>query len=197
MNQELRLKLLELKDTDIKIRTQLVESGELFDGYNPEMEKVHKENAGQLKEIISKYGWPGKDLVGEDGTYAAWFILQHDIGEPDLIRSCIPLLEDAAQKGDFPKKYVAMTIDRVRIYEGKHQIYGTHYDWDDNGEMSPVSLEDQGRIDELRTSMDLPPLDENLQRIREETQKEGHKPPIDMGAYRKKAEDWYESAGWR
>jgi hypothetical protein len=197
MNQEIREKLIALQKRDLEIRQRLVESGKLFDGYSPEMEEAHKENAEQLREIIKRFGWPGKSLVGEDGAYAAWFVLQHDIGEPDFIRSCISLLQEAAQKGELPKKHIAMTIDRVKIYEGKEQVYGTHYDWDDNGEISPVFLENPEKVDERRAGMDLPPLAENIKRIREETKKENNKPPADIRAYRKKAEDWYRLAGWR
>ena len=197
MNQKIREKLIALQNKDLEIRQHFVENRELFDGYNPKMEEIHKENAKQLKKIIKQHGWPGKNLVGEDGAYAAWFVLQHDISEPDFIRSSIPLLQEAANKGELPKKYVAMTIDRIRIYEGKPQVYGTHYEWDDSGEMSPVFLENPEKIDERRADMDLPPLAKNIKRIQEETRKENRQPPADIRAYRKKAEDWYKLAGWR
>jgi hypothetical protein len=79
-----------------------------------------------------------------------------------------------------------MTIDRIRIYEGKPQVYGTHYEWDDSGEMSPVFLENPEKVDERRSDMDLPPLAKNIKRIQEETRKENRQPPADIRAYRKK-----------
>ena len=61
MNEELANELLELRQRDEGVRTRLMESGALFDGYSEEMEKVHLENAAALSEILEQHGWPGRD----------------------------------------------------------------------------------------------------------------------------------------
>ena len=50
--------------------------------------------------MIEEHGWPGNSLVGEDGSHAAWFILQHSIERPDLQRRCLPLLSTAVANGE-------------------------------------------------------------------------------------------------
>jgi hypothetical protein len=41
-------------------------------------------------------------------------------------------------RGDAPALQAAMLEDRIRAFEGRPQRYGTQFDWDANGEPSPV-----------------------------------------------------------
>lgn len=68
MNVSLRDELLAMKERDLRTRARLAEDGSLYDGYHPEMEAVHRENAARLSQIIDEHGWPGPGLVGEDGA---------------------------------------------------------------------------------------------------------------------------------
>ncbi len=45
MNEQLREKLHLMKTEDERVREELAKTGELFNGYHPEMERVHLENA--------------------------------------------------------------------------------------------------------------------------------------------------------
>ena len=63
----LSAELIAMAEEDQRVRSRLAESGDLFDGYNVEMEAVHVRNATRLKQIIALHGWPGRSLVGEDG----------------------------------------------------------------------------------------------------------------------------------
>jgi uncharacterized protein DUF6624 len=69
-----------MRAEDLRVRQELLESGELGNSFVPRMEAVHRKNAQRLREIIGEYGWPDTELVGSDGTLAAWFIAQHAIG---------------------------------------------------------------------------------------------------------------------
>ncbi|MBP9819271.1 hypothetical protein KBC79_00885 [Candidatus Woesebacteria bacterium] len=197
MNLQLRDHLLELSNKDLNLRDKLAQDGSLFDGYHPEMESLHKANAAELKKIIKEYGWPDKTLVGEDGVQAAWLVLQHDIGEPDFLRSVQPLLEQASNEGKIPKEQYAYFIDRINLFEGKPQKYGTQYDWDEDGQLSPSPIEDIEKVDELRASVGLLALEENTKRMREGVQKSGEKPPVNYLERKQKAEAWAKSVGWR
>lgn len=98
LDDTLSAKLVDLYKHDERIRSELLLSGELFDGYHPRMAAVHTENAQALEEIIEAHGWPGFSLVGKEGADAAWHILQHAIGSPALQRRCLPLLIAAAKE---------------------------------------------------------------------------------------------------
>jgi hypothetical protein len=89
MDEDLRAELIRWIAEDDETRERLARDGSLFDGYHPEMEAVHRRNAARLREVLARVGWPGRALVGDDGASAAWRIVQHAIGEPELLRGCL------------------------------------------------------------------------------------------------------------
>lgn len=196
MNQHFRQKLLDLKKRDQETRTRLVETGVLFDGYHEEMAKVHEENAGQLAMIIEEVGWPGHSVVGEEGAKAAWLIAQHAIGIPEFQRYCLELIRQAVQQGEMPPQLEAYLTDRILFNERKPQMYGTIYDWDEHGEMSPWPIQDPDTIDTRRARVGLPPLAQDIQRMKEQAHQEGNTPPPDHEARQQEIEAWAIKVGW-
>jgi len=81
-----------MRAEDLRVREELLQTGELGRGYAPRMEAVHRKNAQRLRAIIAEHGWPDTELAGPDGTLAAWFIAQHAIGEPDFQRYALTLI---------------------------------------------------------------------------------------------------------
>ncbi len=198
MNETLRDELLEMIGLDERVRAELVDSGELFDvGYEARMERVHHRNALRLHVIIESVGWPGTDLVGSDGAEAAWLILQHAIAEPDLMRRTLPLLQAAAREGQASPRHVALLEDRIRFFEGRPQRYGTHFDWDAEGNLSPCAMEDPRRVNKRRRAVGLAPLAKQLRGARAMAAAEGDGPPADYEAYAKARDEWAARVGWR
>lgn len=197
MNETLRADLLGMAEYDQQVRTELAETGELFEGYNARMAAVHDSNAQELERIVGQFGWPGVSLVGDDGAEAAWLILQHAIGKPKLQRRCLPLLKQAAELDEIPASQVAYLEDRICVFEGRPQRYGTQFDWDEHGMMSPYPLQDHEQVDEYRKSVGLGPLSEKTKQMRLHAAAEGHKCPGDLEKRRKEKDDWARSVGWR
>jgi hypothetical protein len=193
MHDELRRHLLQMLDEDRRVRARLADSGELFQGYAPEMADVHRRNAQELQAIIERVGWPSSTLVGEDGAHAAWVILQHAIGFPELQRRSLRLLEEAAARGKADRAHVAHLEDRICFFERRPQRYGTQFDWDPQGQMSPWLLEDPEHVDDHRRAVGLGPLAESVARIRQETR--GTTPP-DYEARQAEMVAWARSVGW-
>jgi len=177
---------------------ELSADGSLYEGYHPRMEEVHKRNATRLQEIIRTHGWPGKSVVNRDGVEAAWRIVQHAIGNPALQRECLILLKDAILKGEAEPWQAAMLEDRIRSLEGRFQIYGTQFDWDEHGELSPYPpIEDLEHLEERRQKVGLRPLAEEIRIKRKEVADSKERPPHDLAERRKKMDDWARSVGWR
>ena len=127
--------------------------------YVPRMEAVHVRNAERLRGLIAEYGWPAEDLVGEDGALAAWFIAQHAVGEPEFQREALIHLQTCAEQGRVPPWHAAYLEDRIAMYEGCPQRFGTQ--WVDDpvdGRPLPWRLADAERVNELRASVGLGPL---------------------------------------
>jgi hypothetical protein len=189
--------LLAMAGEDGAMRERLVADGSLFDGYNPLMAIVHRRNGDRLSEIVEAHGWPGRSLVGEDGADAAWLVLKHAIGDPGLQRRCLPLLELAAAGGEIPPWHFATLLDGIRFYEGRPQVYGSMFDWDENGELAPWPIEDADEVDQRRALVGLPPLAEQIQSVRMAAGAEGDRRPADPAARRREADEWARSVGWR
>ena len=195
-NKELTARLVAMAANDLRVRTELAASGDLFGGYHEEMAAVHGKNADRLTAIVDEFGWPVKSLVGNEGAEAAWLILQHAIGRPELFRRCLPFLRDAARAGDVPAAHVACLEDRIAVFEERPQRYGTQFDWDGNGKLSPHPLEDPEKVNEYRSSVGLGPLSEEIQQMRRRAAAEGHRQPDDFAEYLKGRKAWARSVGW-
>ena len=196
MNENVLHQLIELYHNDEQTRARLAQEGVLFDGYAAEMEQVHKHNAEQLESIISEFGWPGESLVGEDGTWLAWMIAQHAIGLPDFQRRCLDLLNATVKNEDAPAIHAAYLTDRIRFNERKPQVYGTVFGWDEYGQLSPWTIEDEAGVDERRTSVGLPPLVDAVEDARNQAAAEGNTPPADYSTRQWEIEDWARRTGW-
>lgn len=189
MNQALADELLALIALDDATRARLAADGSLFDGYHPEMEAVHRANAARLRALVAAHGWPGRALVGAVAASAAWRIVQHAIGEPDFMRAMLPLLAAS----DVDRAELAMLEDRIRVFEGRPQRYGTQSDWDDAGTalVPSVGVEDPATVDERRAAVGLPPIDWRRAPPPDEP------PPADPADRRAAAEAWLRRTGWR
>lgn len=197
MNAALRDELIAMAEEDQRVRAALAADGSLFEGYHPAMQHIHDSNAARLTAMIQQHGWPGRSLVGEEGARAAWLIVQHAIGHPDLLRRGLVLLQQAAARGDVPACDVAMLHDRICFFEGRPQRYGTQYDWNENGEMVPWLVEDAAGVDQRRREVGLPPLEENSKRIREAMARDGEVRPQDWRERQRKSQEWLRAVGWR
>jgi hypothetical protein len=181
----------------LETRERLAADLSLFEGYHPEMRAVHEENAAVLGGVIEEHGWPASALAGEDGAEAAWLIVQHAIALPEFQRRCLKLLEDAAATGEIPAWQPAFLLDRILIYEGKPQIYGTGFDWDEDGLMSPRPIADPAAVDRRRASVGLPPLAEAAAMHRRRAEEEKQPKPASYAERQRSMDDWAKSVGWR
>jgi hypothetical protein len=197
MEHELARELSAMAQEDQRVRADLAWDGHLFRGYHPRMAEVHSRNAERLREIIDQHGWPGRTVVGDRAGRAAWLILQHAIAYPQLMRSGLELIREASERGEVSRAEVAVLEDRIRILEGRPQLYGTQHDWDEHGEMSPLPIEDSKGVDERRLAIGLPRLRESTIRVREGAKAAGELPPADLVQRRQEAETWARMVGWR
>jgi len=197
LNEALRADLLDAVEQDNLVRGELASTGELFDGYNARMAEIHTQNAKILDRIIGEFGWPGISLVGNEGAEAAWLILQHAIGNPKLLRRCLPLLKTAAESEEIPAFQAACLEDRICVWEGRPQRYGTQFDWDESGMMSPYPLQDPAQVDGFRQSVGLGPLSEKTQEMRLRAAAERHEHPRNFQKRQEEMDDWARLVGWR
>jgi hypothetical protein len=189
--QDVRQELLDLAAEDARVRAELAADGSLYEGYHPRMAAVHRRNAARLGEIIAEIGWPAAAWAGADGAEAAWRIAQHAIGEPAFQRRCLAALQAAAAAGDAPAWQPAMLEDRIRMFEGRPQRYGTQLEPDGAGALRPYWIEDPEGVDERRRAVGLEPLRDRLAR------EPRIPPPSDRQRFEREYQEWLRRVGWR
>jgi hypothetical protein len=189
-------KIISLQNADFELRDKLIQSGQLGEGYNEEMAQLHNKNATILDEIIDIIGYPTIDKVGKAACEATWFIIQHSIGKPDFMKKCRKLLENVIVENKANPKNLAYLTDRIAIFEGKPQHYGTQFDWDENGELSPNTFDNLIKVNQRRKAIGLNRLEEQTKIIRRQAKNEKHFPPTDFEKRNIDFNKWKKKVGW-
>ena len=195
-DRHLEERLVRLLAHDAATRSELAAGGELFDGYHPLMEAVHRSNARALETMLDEGGWPGRDRAGEQGAEAAFRIAQHAISLPGFQRRCLDLLRQAVAEDRAPAWQAAMLEDRIRFNERRPQRFGTVFDWDAAGRLSPWTLADPDGVERRRAAAGLGTLAEATADLRRRAESEGDRPPADHEARQDEIEAWARRVGW-
>lgn len=193
---EIASKIISLKKNDLELRNELIKKGKLSDGYDSEMEQLHNANAMILNDVIGQIGYPTIDKVGKEASEAAWLVIQHSISQPAFMRMCRDLLENAVRENKADPIHLAYLTDRIAVYEGKPQLFGTQFDWDENGELSPRLYDDFEKLNQRRESIGLNTLEDQTEIIRRQAHEENQLPPKDVEKRKRDIEEWKLRVGW-
>lgn len=189
-------RLIAFKNADLEMRDRLSRNGQLGQGYNEEMEKLHNHNAEALDQLITTIGYPTIDKVGVEGHEAAWLIIQHSISKPAFMKKCVKLMENESGKNRVNPKHLAYLTDRVATFQGKPQLYGTQFDWDENGELQPSDYDDLYKVNQRRVSVGMNTLEEQTAIIRKQAREENQSAPTNHEGRKKELEAWKQKVGW-
>ncbi|SHJ20544.1 DUF6624 domain-containing protein [Aquimarina spongiae] len=195
-HKEIAENIIRLKNEDLKLRDKLIKSGKLWNGYNEEMAKLHNKNAKELDDIIDDIGFPTIDKVGKEANEAAWLIIQHSIGQPSFMKKCVKLLKKAVDENQANPINLAYLTDRVAVFEDSPQLYGTQFDWDEYGALSPNPYDDEIKVNQRRKSIGLNTLEEQTQIMRNRAKTENEEPPQDFYKRKREMDEWRKSVGW-
>ena len=185
-----------LNNADEELREKLISEHQLGEGYHPEMQDLHNKNAEILDEIIDTIGFPTVEKVGNLSAYSAWLVIQHSIGKPEFMKKCAGLLENEVRNKKADPRNLAYLRDRISIFENKPQLYGTQFDWDENGELCPNDFDDIKKVNQRRKTLGLNTLEEQTAIIRTQAKNENHTPPKDLAHRKTEMESWKKRVGW-
>ena len=159
----LRRELLAMCDVDQRVRQGF--GSRMSTETVAQIQAVDARHTSRMKAIVAKHGWPDRSLVGDDGSHAAWLLVQH--ADSAFMAQCLPLMERAVAAGQaFGKDYVYL-LDRVRMQQGKPQIYGTQFTFAADGQLVLHPIENAEHVDERRRAIGLPPMAEQEKVMRE------------------------------
>lgn len=160
INQSLKGQLQAIYTTDQKPRSRIDSLMRVYGQYSPQMQqlwqsihRVDSINLVKIEQIIQQYGYPGQRLVGSKLANTAWLIIQHS---PLVIQEkYFLLIQQAANQGEMSKTNMALLIDRIRVYKGQKQLYGTQVNIDSTGQRSFDPIEDEKNVNKRRAEVGL------------------------------------------
>ena len=113
-------------------------------------------NLIRLRAIFARYGFPDQAMVGRDGVSNAWLLVQHATADKALMDRAVKLARPLMLRGELPRGDYALLVDRVRLHEGKKQIYGSQFTLA-SGHLVMLPLLDPAQVDQRRAAMGLMP----------------------------------------
>ena len=75
------------------------------------------------------------------------------------------MLEISVACGDADPVHYAYLLDRVRMADGREQLYGSQFVRGDNGELVPWPMDDIARVDARRSRLGLQPFAEHAREM--------------------------------
>jgi hypothetical protein len=163
----IREALLKAVKEDQGIRDEWIKSGSGHPdkAIAARMAVIDSNSTTALKRIVRRFGWPGPELVGADGTNAAFVIVQHS-PDLDFQKAMLPLVRRSYESGKLSAWDYALLLDRVLVLQGKPQVYGNQVKPWDGREPVPYPIKDEANVDKRRASIGLPPLREYLEGLK-------------------------------
>jgi hypothetical protein len=149
---------------DQKYREQIASTESRYGAQSKELRdlyKIMKEkdsfNLVKVEAIIDKFGWLGPDIVGNHGNHTLFMVIQH----ANLVvqKKYLPIIRIAEKNGNATGRDLALLEDRVAVYQGKKQIYGTQVATNiKTNEKFVLPIDDPENVDKRRAEAGLQPL---------------------------------------
>lgn len=128
-----------------------------------ELHKIQRENGRVVKHLLKVHGYPFAHIASQKADDGAFLTVQHS-GDTKLIKNTITLLSTQNHRQDVRQK-IAYLTDRLQIFQGKFQIYGTQYRTNSDGTIEFFSIKDMGAVDAMRSKAGLETLEEYKRKI--------------------------------
>ena len=159
------------KDQEIRADWEKVATGnatqEEVIEYALKMEETDNTNLAAVSHILDTYGWPSG--LSDEANNAIFLVIDHS--DLKTMNKYIRLFHDAVDKGYLSMNDLVTMEDRMLMNAGKPQKYGTQaYSLVEDGKtviyIWPV--EDPDRLDALRKSVGLMPIDSYLEIVKQQ-----------------------------
>ncbi len=168
---ELQIELEQMYNADQGLRSQIASMSSYNADLVARLNRTDSANQQRIKQILDQYGWIPRSRIGEKAADGLFYVVQH--GEVEIMEKYIADLKALAAKGEARRTHAAMMEDRILMYRGQRQIYGTQAtmrsapDGSSQSFIWPVA--DPNRVNDLRkeAGFDLS-VEENARRLNAE-----------------------------
>lgn len=130
-----------------------------------DMELVDQKNQQVVISILEKCGFPSAEEAGRQGFDAIFFVMQHSDG--GIMGHYYPQIAAAVDRGEITKSAFALMQDRLLMYNGYKQVYGSQIMNDHLYELQAPET-----VNERRAAVGLEPIETYLQYFNLDYEKE-------------------------
>jgi len=131
----------------------------------PVQKQIIASNTEWLKKQSTKQNLLDTSVYGNAASRAAWLIVQHSDHDPAWQKDMLEVVEKLYRAGKFEARQYALLVDRIAVNAGEPQTYGSQGKCAKDGKWHPKPIRNDENISELRKSMGLIPMHENIKRF--------------------------------
>ena len=149
-----------------KVATGSVTQEEAIE-YALKLDETDSTNLASVSRILDTYGWPSG--LSDEANKAIFLVIDHS--DLNIMNKYIGLFRAAVEKGYLPMNDLVTMEDRMLMNAGKPQKYGTQaYSLVEDGKIVIYiwPVEDPGKLDALRKSVGLLPIEEYLEIVKQQ-----------------------------
>lgn len=169
-NNQMKEQLTEMNKSDqiaAKMPTgkYLAYTNERWQGFK---DSVFTANKFLAEGMFKKFGFPGFDRVGNEGSSHFWLVVQHCDKFPDFQKIVLKSMRKAVKRKNANPNDYAYLYDRVKVNANEKQLFGTQvtYEIQTTGRAIPkIGLVDSANVDKLRSQYKLEPLKDYLDKM--------------------------------
>lgn len=166
-NRELNNLFVSIHKTDQGYRQQVDSIGTTFGFRSNEMQSLWKKinyydslNLVRIDSIYSIYGWPDPRIAGKKCGRIFWLVVQHS--PLHVQEKYLPIMQKAVNEGKANAGDLAYLEDRILMFKGQPQKYGSQFTVKENGSTCLYKLESKEKVNVWRKEVGLSPLDQAL-----------------------------------
>jgi hypothetical protein len=126
---------------------------------------IDEPNTTRITQIFDQIGFPNTAKVGKEGLQAFMTLLQHAPTDELRVRSLKPITK-AFKNKEIPPMAHANFVDRLRLHQGKKQLYGAGFEIKD-GKLVLSPTQDIKNLEKRRAKIGLPPMAEYIKGLEE------------------------------
>ncbi|MFI4898585.1 MAG: DUF6624 domain-containing protein, partial [Phycisphaerales bacterium JB059] len=117
--------LIDMRDPELARYRRAAPESQRDPAVHAHIQRIDEAHVSRLKEIVEAHGWPTFERVGAHAASAAVLTAQYAGHDPDFLEQAIELMTPLARTGEVSPPYVALLTDRLRVYRGQEQLFGT------------------------------------------------------------------------
>ncbi|CAM1345086.1 DUF6624 domain-containing protein [Tenacibaculum amylolyticum] len=126
-------------------------------------EEISKGNFIKMEKLLEENGWPTYSTVGKIAADAPLLVINHH-KEDEIRKKYLTRIKQACENKEGSCLEYAKIHDRILVNDGKKQLYGMQFRYNENRNLEPFPIASPEYVDKRRKTIGLEPLKQYLKR---------------------------------